>query len=333
MKKTLIVAAVLTLSGCGEKGAGVGVTSAESSTTEQAGLIERVKSMLFDKSTTASIEIPVSPLILQAISDYGLQGEFAGGAALLFCPKSLMGGIAEVDGSLSDPGMGAKAYEAMFDVVQYRLDDDDKRTMAAAIERLKHLDRVEAQKLCLANLVDTAITPVMGWEPARGQVSQQDMFRRTAEMAAVGVLATNYVATQIAGQIAKQVYSDPDAIKSMTLKIMDDLAKKGEIAAAFAQAAKDWNAVKNTVSFDMTGSSPAKVHFIAGQYDFAGDGAGYKLSQSGTVWFGGGYLSGKKYDVGVVRTVSASMGKSSTTTDSQSGSATSGSDAGVSVGK
>lgn len=83
----MAAALALALAGCGEKGAGVGVTSSQSSTTEQAGLIERVKSMLFDKSTTASVQIPVSPLIIQAIIESGLEGAFVRSTQVNFCPS------------------------------------------------------------------------------------------------------------------------------------------------------------------------------------------------------------------------------------------------------
>ena len=177
MRKTLILAAVLALAGCGEKGAGVGVTSSQSSTTEQAGLIERVKSMLFDKSTTASVQIPVAPLIMQAITDYGLRGEVASGAAILFCPKSILGGIANEEGALPDSSMGATALGLMLEIMKSGLTAEDERGMKAAIERTKNVDKVEAQKLCLSHLVGSATAPVMGWPSASGNVSQSEMLR------------------------------------------------------------------------------------------------------------------------------------------------------------
>lgn len=258
------MAAVLALAGCGEKGAGVGFTSSQSRTTEQAGLIERVKSMLFDKSTTASVQIPVAPLIMQAITDYGIRGEVASGAAILFCSKSILGGIANEVGALPDPSMGATALGLMLEVVKSGLAAEDERWMKAAIERTKNVDKVEAQKLCLSHLVGSATTPVMGWPAASGNVSQREMLRREAEMASVALFATNYVATQIAGQIVNHVYDDPDAIKSMVVKLMDVLAKAGAINTALRQSVKDWDEAKNSLSFDMTGNSPAKTHFIAG---------------------------------------------------------------------
>jgi hypothetical protein len=329
VRKTLIVAAVLALAGCGDKGAGVGVTSSQSSTTEQAGLIERVKSMLFDKSTTASVQIPVAPIIIQAIIASGLDGNFVRSTQVNFCPSFIPGNLAHAKKSdLSSPSYAKSIYGDMLKtILAYPHKPEDVREMEEAVRRSEKYSFSDAQKWCLSYLAERATKPVIGWPSLN-----RDFREMEAKIAMISTFSTNYIAAEIAGSLTKKIHDNPDDIKSAALKLLDDMAKSGEIELAIELADNEWESVKDQIFYDGINTNPP-VHFTVGKYDIAGDGTGYRMSHSGMVWFGNGNLSGKKYEVGVVRTASSALGKSSTVTDSQSGSAEHGIDSGVSVGK
>lgn len=329
MKKNYLYAvlAMAVLSaGCGEKAAGVSVSSENAVTSGQETLFERIKMMVVGHSSKATIQVPMLPLLAQATQKMAVpHGDFISN----FCIGLTFGTVKQVE-SLSQESINKHAAEILS---QFKDETDD-----ASKDQDKDQKRVEEfrtfffsgspgdayDNCAFAIITDVSFSPVTAWD-----INPRD--ENLAPKALPVIAAAQIVAAEqlapVANELSQTALRDPDELA----KRASDVMAKKKIPWMLLLTKKTKELTGQNISIPSNGGDP--VGFSIGNFYVERGHQGGKLSFAGTTWLGENNILGKTYMASLENTTSSSMTRTDTLKDSAGASASRNTEGNAGVGK
>lgn len=165
----------------------------------------------------------------------------------------------------------------------------------------------------LARLVASATEPVIGW-PADPMDASARVTRWMASAAATAETA-NAVVTEIATRIGERPLADPQAAKEAIWAVFAGLSH--------ADLIQDWRERRGSIRNPTIDLSGGRIRFTTGDgRDITIDQRGIVETRNGAAWFGDGALSGRKYELALESSISATRSKQQSTSDKSDTSTT-----------
>lgn len=323
----LVLAALL--AACGQ-GTGTGATGGASSSSDAKDTesIKRASSLDIGKSSRASVSMPASGLIADALRDWAVASKVDPSTVrnLMLSSVPLMGDrwspVSLADRVAANQMANPLWYQRNLD----QLDVDVQRyPQLSDVLDIKHQcarlgadGHIDGAKQCLQDFYTREMAGLAilaahasrsGWEvDPLERNSGVELYMRSnsaiAEFASV-------VEAQIAGGLSAKTLRDPDDAKAKILLALytmpvGTLKDAAEEAKATVMANWQGGVVVDTV----TGRG---MGWAAGGSNYQGDQKGWSIVRNGITWFGDGAANGKRYELALESSISARRSRSGDT--------------------
>ena len=343
---TLAITAAFTAVGCGKSPASASAESTTGTEGESKSVMDRVKDLTSGVTAKASVQMPATALIAQAISET----QPALFSASIDNYRTAI--FQMVTGKTPGPEMVAQLGQVFYEntrtgdipaavkSVEAALADDkiSGALRVGAEEKLK-CTRISTKegspeaKKCWADFgahvgggmsILAAHASRSGWEinPVNGfngkKASNEEMDGYLDTNAFFAELAS-ILEAELAGKLAQSVMKDPEDAKVRIARAFFAMSpEKIQGAADMAWATVKANAAGGQV-LNMNGSKG--VEWTAGGSNYLGAQNGWVVTRNGVTWFGDGHAQGKKYELGLESSISASASRKSSKSDTDSAKA------------
>ena len=288
----------LSLIGCSGGSVGVSNENSEVSGNESNSIIRKIKEITGSKASTYTIEMPASVLIVESAKDW----MEANNVLDISMSWSMEDDSCQYQDIIHKKmGIELQTANSMESILKRE----------AKEKKIDGLDKLDASRLCASIYLRDSAFPFSGWY---SDIEPIEQIRRTF---LAGYIA-NGLETQVMARLNSNVWKSDVIAKNAISKALDEIVADGtyhDIAIEGLRIAYSSHTVR-----DLAGKHPASVHFSMGEYDVAADGYGIVLLKSGVPWFGQGFITSKKYLIGVSSVDVASMKKSKEVTDKKNNS-------------
>jgi hypothetical protein len=316
--------AVFLLAGCDKSPVGASATNGTAGEVSQSSSLSRTKQLTHSDSGTAVISMGAQALIIQTLTkdlDFSARQRahaLADGTVRTIFSKIVDGRMLkeETEGRAKlSPDDLKKRLKDQADQLGYFGDVSTPQQTVLAAARLHAVLAVASVSAPSVGWFDDVCHLMKGVSPSCS--AWMNGMRADAALA-------NALETTIAAQLKNVVLADPAAAQKQILAVLKSI----DIVALIQQYAVEVynDGAHNTV--DMGGAAPAPVHFISSDgNDYQIGPGGMAVLKAGTPWFGGGYLSGMKYELGLESLISKTTTKETTDQQGQGTAATTGNEA------
>ncbi len=332
MKKLILVVIIAVISGC-DSGGKIGVTASNdsASSNENGSLIERAKSLVSGKTSSATVKIPAGALINEALTS-GLFSTDLTRKHAYIVPVSA--GMKENLSSLwiANESIRKDALRSISPLIEK---PENRGNDLTAVD-LRFLDEITKEKteslkkdlavkwLALAAFY-TARDPLGGWEV--DPISDKELSIHYAKSLYMAGEFTNAIYTEIAAKLSSKTMQDPEKAKEEILRIYLEIPIE-KIVSAWDLAVKNSN---KTLTKDLAGAQGVAFTIGDNRVDVASKGV--VIAKNGVSWFGDGMLSGNQYIFGLESSISSAMSKKSVESNTSTNADSSGKNSSVGVGK
>ena len=304
LKLIPLVSVIAALSACHQGGVGVDSGASQKASTSSENSLQSQRGLSQGTAASASVQMPAAGLVVDAISSWG--------KSQLSADPSLQDRLWSMQ--MQSPHSGSLSFNAQMLCAMQKAVDSSLANLPLPPDQAAKVHDVRPQPRCTheaaAQFVGIAAQPMQGWPLGGFSTKEQAAMAKWARWSAQDVSFSNAILAQVvAAPPLRDALADPAAARAAITAAFLAIPSQ-QLEAAWSQAA---SATSGELQLDMTGHSPAPVHFLIGNSDFQAGPEGWKWSQDGVPWSGAGRINGKVVTLGLDSSLDKSQSQTSGT--------------------